>query len=288
MEYTNGNAIITIAQDGTRVIESSDTVLQLEQPLVLDIKWTNKCSNGLDEKGSILCSFCHEAATVNGKEGDWNLLKQILDPLKPGIELALGLNYINADLIEFLKWGKQKKFIINGTINQWHLNNIDNITLLNLLNSRLLNGLGISYRNSYIDSTWIYHPNVIWHVIAGIDSIDDILSKPFKKILVLGFKEFGFGKKSIKIQKSIIQWEKYIYKLLEKECLVSFDTLAVEQLDIKRFFNTNTWDILYQGDYGMYIDLPNEKYRPNSYSNECVDIHTMSLLTYFNTKLCQI
>ena len=74
-QYKNGNALVSIWEDGTRIIEFEED-LQLAYPLNIDIRVSSKCPFGQKEDGSpSLCSFCHESAKVNGVECDYRKLK---------------------------------------------------------------------------------------------------------------------------------------------------------------------------------------------------------------------
>ena len=57
-----------------------------------------------------------------------------------------------------------------------------------------------------------------------------------------------------------------IWKKLE---VVSFDNLALSQLDVKRFFSDKYWESIYMGNdgqYTMYIDLVKEEFAKSSTS----------------------
>lgn len=75
MKYNNGNAVITIESDGSRVIEY-ENILSLDYPLNIDIRVSTQCAFGLNPKtGKSFCSFCHESATTDGVECNYDLLK---------------------------------------------------------------------------------------------------------------------------------------------------------------------------------------------------------------------
>ena len=78
-KYKNGNTKVIILEDGTK-IRSYEGVPSPIFPESIDCKLTNFCD--LD------CAFCHENSTTEGKHADLEKLKEILDPLPPGIELA--------------------------------------------------------------------------------------------------------------------------------------------------------------------------------------------------------
>ena len=68
------------------------------------------------------------------------------------------------------------------------------------------------------------------------------------------------------------------------KCLVSFDNLAIEQLNIKRFFTEEGWNMFYQGDdfsLSMYIDAVEQKFAPTSRSSERKSFNDYSLKRYF-------
>lgn len=284
MLITNGNAAITIKKDGTRIIKFKGN-LKLDYPLNLDIRVTTSCSLGKNPKtNKAFCDFCHESAITNGVECDYELLKDLLSDLPKGIELAIGGNNITAELINFMSWCKTKDFICNLTSNHLHINR-DSKKLKYLLENEIIKGLGISYRKTYpinFDNFFIEHPNVVLHVIAGIDIIDEILALPFNKILVLGYKKFGFGEKyySDNVKDNLQKWYWWIGKLFAKP-LVVFDNLAIEQLNIKRFFDNASWAKFYQGEHSFYINAVEQYYAPSSRSADKTSWSKLTIKKYF-------
>lgn len=269
-QYHNGNAVVNLSEDGTRVIEYEGE-LKLEYPLNIDIRVSTACSLGKNPyTGKAVCEFCHESAMTNGSECDYNSLKEKLFGLPKGIELAIGGNKVTPGLIDFLEWSKEQGYICNLTVNYLHIGR-DARVLKILLKDDLIKGLGISYRKGFaykqIDSFFINHPNVVLHVIAGIDEVDEILKTPFKKVLVLGYKTFGFGVDyfSPDVEKNIKTWYWWVSKLFDKD-VCSFDNLALEQLNIKRFFSDDKWSVFNQGEHSFYIDAVNKIFAPSSRS----------------------
>jgi hypothetical protein len=266
-QHQNGNAEVSIDEEGTRVITYPD-VLELEYPLNIDIRVTTACSLGLNPKtGKAVCSFCHESARVDGQECDYGALKSILGGLPHGTELAIGGNRLTPGLEDFLVWGSIHGYICNLTVNHLHVNR-DGAKLKGMLEAKVIRGLGISYRKDYplnFDEYFIQHPNTILHVIAGIDEVDDILNLPFQKVLILGYKTFGFGVDyySDEVVRSLQRWFWWVSKLFGKK-VVSFDNLAIEQLNIRRFFKENKWEEFYQGEHSFYIDAVAKEFRPSS------------------------
>lgn len=108
MKYTNGNANIWLdLRDGTRIIEYPDHQdLTLDTPLNIDIRVSTQCPYGYNtvtQKST--CAFCHESALMNGQECHYGILQQVLIDanLPRGTEIALGVNEVTPDLIQFVK-----------------------------------------------------------------------------------------------------------------------------------------------------------------------------------------
>lgn len=82
-KYQNGNVLVTLYNDGTKIQEWDDN--EKPQPIFpnsLDLKITNYCDAG--------CRFCHEMSTIEGKHGDLDYLWSIIKNLASGTELAIG------------------------------------------------------------------------------------------------------------------------------------------------------------------------------------------------------
>lgn len=282
MIYTNGNATIQIQNDGTRIIEYQDK-LNLEYPLNLDIRVSTGCSFA-----STICKdFCHESAVTNGKDCNYEILKSKLEDLPKGIELAIGCNTFTEDLYRFLDWCQYKQFICNLTINQGHLQRDSNYLGQAIMND-YVKGLGISYRNSIkwnVHQFFLDYPNTVFHVIAGIDTFKDVenlASKGVKKILVLGEKDFGYNATKVDLNSiNHRKWFWWISKLFKKFEVVSFDNLALEQLQIRRFFSDESWNTFNQGEYSFYIDAANEVFKPSSRSSDSVNWNDATIKDYF-------
>ncbi len=285
LQYQNGNSTVELHHDGTRVISFEDT-LQLEYPLNIDIRVSTACSLGYNPKtGKATCTFCHESARTDGTECDYQELKNKLQGLPKGIELAIGGNKITLGLIEFLTWAKNEGYICNLTVNQLHINK-ERVVLKSLLEDETIYGLGISYRKDYlfgIDDYFIEHPRVVLHVIAGIDDVDDIINNPIKKVLVLGYKTFGFGVDyySDEVKKNIQQWYWWIKKVIDAKEIVSFDNLGLEQLNIKRFLTEDKWEEFNQGEHSFYINAVDNYFAPSSRSGDKTNWNEMTIQNYF-------
>lgn len=285
-QYKNGNADITITEDGTREIEYED-VLKLEYPLNIDIRVSTRCSFGMNPKtGRAFCSFCHESATTNGAECDYEELKGKLSGLPAGIELAIGGNIISAELIDFCEWATNQGYIVNLTVNQGHVATYQ-LQLDELISNGWIKGLGISYRRSLekdnVPERFKRYEHTVLHVIAGIDDINDILNyTSYTKVLVLGEKDFGFNSGNVDLSnRGHKEWLWWIHKMFSVFDVVSFDNLALKQLNVKRFFADDNWEVFNQNEHSFYIDAVNKVLAPSSRSSDKTNWDEYTLKDYF-------
>ena len=124
--------------------------------------------------------------------------------------------------------------------------------------------------------------NAVVHTINGIltESDVDVLKNNNLKILVLGYKQLRRGVDFYSNNKDeIVKNQKWLYDnighLTELFDAVSFDNLAIEQLDIRRLMTEDEWNEFYMGDDGtvtFYIDLVENKFAKNSLSQERYDL----------------
>lgn len=303
--YYNGKAKVTIEGDngengGTRIVEfPEDKEIHeiIDYPLNIDIRLSNKCPLGYNSKtGKSICYFCHESARTDGHVGDINYLIDLLDkqiPYNMHIELAVGVNEVNDDIIKFFKWASNRGFIINATINQSSVatNKKSSRIIIDLINNNYISGLGISFRNidtiKRIPKELINYPSTVFHVINGLDNFDDVKKLSLykvKKILVLGEKNFGFNVDYYNNEKNIsdrLIWYLRISELFNIFDVVSFDNLGLEQLNIKRFVNDKDWQENYQGEYSMYINLVDKYFSTSSRSNFFISSDKTNIKDFF-------
>lgn len=274
IRYKNGNYMVILnRKDGTKIRETEDDSFIASFPESIDLKITNKCDMG--------CKYCHEDSTTEGKHGDI-LDSEFINTLKPFTELALGGGNVlsHPNLISFLEILKCKSIIANITVNQTHfMSNKDLIK--DLVDNDLIKGLGVSLTtptDDFIDLIKQY-PNAVIHVINGIVSLEDLekLYNNNLKLLFLGYKEFRRGKSFY--SERIEEGKKLIYNDIEKIRkgfkIVSFDNLAIKQIDVKRVLTDEEWDEFYIGNDGqftMYIDLVERKFAKNSISTVRYDL----------------
>lgn len=290
--YTNGNATVSIYDDGTRIIESPDDKLNLEFPLNIDIRLSEQCSFGFNPKtNKAICSFCHESARTDGRNATVEQVGKLiglLSPLPRGVELAVGANQITDGLRYLLRASAERGWIVNLTVNQGHIRR-DGEILRQLIDEKLIRGLGISFRPGMgtISRDLLDYENTVVHVIAGIDTLASVkaLATRVKKILILGEKDFGFNKGKVQIvSDSHRQWYRGHHELFKLFKVVSFDNLALEQLNTRRFIID--WDTLYQHEYSFYINAVKQYFSRSSRSEQqvsYVDDPTVTLDSYWRS-----
>ena len=281
--YQNGNVKVIILNDGTKIREFEDTP-NIDHMESVDVKVTNYCDLG--------CPFCHEESTTSGKHADLERLKLILEELPAGIELAIGGGnpLSHPYILDFLIWCKNRGFICNMTMNQLHLNLYKQL-LLDILSDNLIKGLGISIANNdytIIKELQDISDNIVFHVIAGVNKLnvlDELCELKYCKVLVLGYKTYGRG---IRYYSKTVQFimNAWNYRLREYvgKCIISFDNLAIEQLDVQKWFTSDGWSKFYMGDdftFTMYIDAVEQMYAPTSRDNNKISFNECSLIEYF-------
>lgn len=287
--YKNGNAVVSIDNDGSRVVEYEDT-LQLDFPLNIDIRVSTKCAFGAKADGTPgFCSFCHESAKQNGSECDYEKLKNKILDLPKGIELAIGANQLTNNLYEFLYWAKCEGYICNVTINQGHIKR-DMTMIKNAIDIGIIKGLGISYRSGLkwdVPPSILEYTNTVFHVIAGIDTfaeVEALAEMGVKKILILGEKDFGYNIGNVDLNsRKHKEWFWWVHKLFNKFDVVSFDNLALEQLRIQRFFTNENWEVFNNQEHSFYINAVDGYYAPSSRSNDKTDWNKKNIYEYFKS-----
>lgn len=266
--YKNGNMITSIFDDGTRIRETEDDEFMPAFAENMDIKLCNKCDMG--------CPMCHEGSTPDGRLGDI-LNAEFIKTLHPYQEVALGGGNIleHPDLIPFLQKLQDKKVIANITLHQHHFE--QNLGLIKLLaDQKMIHGIGVSMVNpteDFIRRIKCF-PNAVIHVINGIISKEDIetLANNDLKMLILGYKHLRRGNDWYdKDQKNIIEKQQWLKEnlsdVINQFKVLSFDNLAIEQLDVRKLLTDEEWDEFYAGDEGtstFYIDLVEKKFAKNS------------------------
>jgi MoaA/NifB/PqqE/SkfB family radical SAM enzyme len=287
-KYTNGNTTVTILHDGTKIREYENDP-EITHPESIDVKITDYCDMG--------CAYCHESSTTKGIHADLDKLLDVISELPAGVELAIGGGnpLSHPKLVDFLQVLKARGIIANITVNQGHLKAYQDL-LTYLIKDELVRGVGISITSNnfkYIKPLLLITNNIVYHLIAGVNKVE-VIDKLIKlgncKVLVLGYKYFGFGVNyhSKKVDTELKQWYKQLPKLIGK-CTLSFDNLAIEQLNVKRLFTEEGWERFYMGDdfcFTMYIDAVKQEYAPTSRSAIRKSFADCTLLEYFSSRGC--
>lgn len=286
--YKNGNYIVCIMDDGTKIRKTDEDSFIPSFAENTDVKITSKCSIG--------CPFCFEGCTKDGEHAD--LFKyDFINSLHPYTEMALNGNDMNhPDLEKFLMFLKEKKVFANVTVQQKQF--LDSYeTLKKYTESKLIYGIGVSY--AHYDDDFINKvkefPNAVLHTINGLLTKEDIeqLKDKDLKILVLGYKNLQRGKiYLVEHARDYFKNQNYLYvhlpRIIEENYfkLISFDNLAIEQLNVKRLLSDDKWEEFYMGNdgnYTFYIDMVAGKFAKNSLSQERYDIGNKTIDEMFNT-----
>lgn len=267
--YINGNYRVSIFDDGTKIRENGLDYFSPAAPESMDIKITNCCECG--------CPYCHEDSVPDGEHGKIMEAK-FIDTLHPYTELAIGGGnpLAHPELIPFLHRLKEQKVIASMTVNQKHF--LESRDLIkSLADDGLIHGIGVSLTgvtNELIACLGDF-PNAVLHVINGVVSVSEMrhLYDHGFKVLVLGYKEFRRGERfyssSVENKKQDLFDE--LPELVKHFKIVSFDNLAIRQLDVKRLMSESDWNEFYMGDDGqftMYVDMVKEEFAMGSTATE--------------------
>lgn len=281
--YKNGNYNVLLYTDGTKVrtCYGSETP-KPAFPENIDIKITNRCKFN--------CPFCHENSTIDGEHGD--LHSPVLDTLKPGTELAIGGGDImlHPGLEEFLNRMSDRGVICNITINMHDLLYRDNAAKIRQwCEHGLVHGVGVSWDGISPIGEKVYEKlygcehNIVIHTIAGVHDLAKLKLRVPRycsdvKVLVLGYKTLRRGKEykeinGTAIAKQLDKLKEDIKTAIDEDWfdVLSFDNLAIDQLNLDKLVDKAVWDESYMGEEGsftMYIDLPNQEYAMSSTSAE--------------------
>lgn len=287
-KYNNGNYSVTIFNDGTKIRQTMDDDFIPSFSENCDCKITDKCSQN--------CPFCYEGCTNDGKHGDL-FSYAFLDSLHPYTELALNGNDMDHPQFEdFLEFLKTKDVFANITVNQNQF--VKNFAMLKDMQERnLVRGIGVSLvtANDELCEKALALKNVVIHTIVGILSEKDIkfLKNKGLKILMLGYKDLQRGisykdQHGEQIKKNMAWVYDNLQDIQKMFKVISFDNLAITQLDVKRIVPENKWEEFYMGDdgkYTFYIDMVKGEYAKNSLSQIRYPIGDLTIDEMFNNIL---
>lgn len=274
--YKNGNYNVTILSDGTKIRETEDDNFISAFPENIDVKITDCCDMN--------CPMCHENSTTKGKHGDI-LNENFINSLHPYTELAIGGGnpLAHPNLIPFLEKLKELHIIPNLTVNQRHFEN-EQALIRKLVDEKLIYGIGVSLIEATENFVSLIkqYDNAVIHTINGMLTAKqiDVLKNNNLKMLILGYKQFRRGVDFYnKASDTIINNQQWLNdslpEIIHRFNVVSFDNLAIEQLNVKRLLKEDEWNEFYMGDdgqYTMYIDMVNQKFAKNSIAETRYDL----------------
>ena len=289
--YKNGNYNIIMLEDGTKLRFGLGDTLDPEYPECIDMTISKRCNNE--------CSFCYMNCTKNGKDFDFDdpNVRHILDQIHPYTELAVNWNSSVPDKFEeFLRYMSERHVIVNVTIHQDDfIREADYIR--SLQKNDLIHGVGVSYRGLHgmMQSALQKVDNVVLHIVFGVvnvDSVEDFLNDIQEcmpdqinniGLLLLGYKRMGRGRVlasnkdvSTVIEHNIFEWRKfwtwpeYAYRrgyFFDTLKSISFDGLALDQLNIRQVIDEEIYKRFYAGNegaYSFYLDMVDMTYAQSS------------------------
>lgn len=268
--YKNGNYTVMLnLNDGSKLRFNDLDNLTPDHAESIDVTISKYCEVG--------CAFCYSGCSKNGKHADI-MSPSFIDNLPPYTELALNGNEpLHPDLVPFLEKCKKLKLVPSITVNQTtFMKNID--LLKKLSDDRLIYGLGVSLTNQSYE--FIEHikrfPNAVIHVVNGVVDMCQLyfLSNMGLKILVLGYKKVGrgvdyYGYNAPRVEVKMAELYNNLESIVNENWfdVVSFDNLALEQLEVKRLMSEDEYQRFYCGDdgqYTFYVDMVSKKFYKNS------------------------
>ena len=284
-EYKNGNLTTTLYSDGTRIRFTDDDEFRPEFAENVDVQVSNRCDHG--------CGMCYANCTKNGEFGVLGGWK-FLDTLNPGTEMAVNLNIpIAPDFFDFLRLVKSKGVFPNVTINQDHFMQHE-FLIQQLYDEELIYGLGVSLTHpteEFVERIKKYD-NAVIHVINGIFGTKEnkILRGNDLKLLILGYKDIGRGVeyktyKDLEIRRKQKWLSILLPYIINDYKVISFDNLALEQLNVRRLLTDEQWEEFYSGDDGtftFFINLVEGYFARNSLSSVHYEIGDKSMKDMFD------
>jgi hypothetical protein len=273
-DTTDGTKIRVRLDNGGETNEYTKSTM----PELVDLKITNWCDAG--------CSFCYQSSTLKGKHAPLDAIKKHVDILaEMGVfEIALGGGETTAhpDFGAIIDYIVSKNIVPNFTTytDKW----VQDVELVKNIMWKI-GAIGVSVHSMADFETAINIRNIfpsyyqdrkvmIQHVFGSVPISDtaNILREAAAQkfpILLLGYKEVGFGKGKERFDFGNVEDDATIMKLLfdQQKVSVSVDTAFVDRhqrlLDmagIHRVLTTSP-----EGKFSCYVDAVLNKMGPSSY-----------------------
>lgn len=300
IKYINGNYEVRLYQSGTkiRLLDNKYKDFEPEFAECIDITITERCENE--------CPFCYLGCDMSKQHPDLNTdgINTFIQSLHSGTEVAINLNdVLQPGLKDFLTKLLRRGVVTNATISMAeYIRHREEVKAL--IDEKLIHGLGISLTTISTNDITMFEisrdgkphnifdigdltydirkniPHAVFHIVAGLFDkreiniiIEDVIGIFFVRILLLGYKETGRGKDFIseEVRQRIDAMKEKLPEILKQASVVSFDNLALEQLDVKRLFSDKEWHKMYMGDEGQftyYVNLSDMTYGINSMSSD--------------------
>lgn len=272
VEYQNGNYTVKLnLENGTKIRSTEESEFIPDRVESMDVKITNQCQHN--------CGFCHEGSVPDGNKATLVDIYDFAKSLPPHTEIALGGGNLMEDpwhTEEALKIFKTAGAVCSITVRQDDFVK-DYGWIAEWKKLSLVYGIGISLVNVNDPSFWALYdmtPTAVIHTIAGILTQKDmgVLAEHRAKVLVLGYKQLRRGETYFidneeRIQKNIEFLSRYAYSWSRYLEVLSFDNLALEQLDIRNKVPEYVWEHYYMGDDGtttFFVDLVEKEYARSS------------------------
>lgn len=268
--YTNSNYNVMLMEDGTKLRMNNEDHFKPAFAESYDIKITSVCTGSN-------CEYCYEGCGPKGKHADLN--QPFFDTIHSGTEIAINGNDLShPELFDFLQRMKNRGVIVNMTVNQIHFEKYFDI-LKAWMNDKLIWGLGVSLVEPTTKFIMMMKqiPNAIIHVINGIVTVPQLIKLADNnfKVLILGYKQLQRGKDYYESNSFYVgELQRDLNKTLFDEIIpqnwfkiISFDNLALEQLNVREHVNGEAWEKNYLGEDGQfsfYIDAVDGTFAKNS------------------------
>ena len=290
--YKNGSYLVMILDDGTKIRYNKLNIYKPDRVENIDIKITNQCDMG--------CVMCHENSTPDGEHADLIATYPLIANIPPYTELAIGGGnpLCHPRFEAFIENCHDLNLICNVTVNKTHFTNPTYFKNLSFWKQHnCLHGIGVSvFDVTDEEIEMLKKMDAVCHVIIGVTPISVLykLAHSGLKILILGYKEFRRGayfyeQNAQRIDNLKVVWSKWISTAIKERwySVLSFDNLAIKQLDLKNKLSQEEWDSFFMGDDGidgefssasMYIDLVKMEFAKNSCAPlterySCKDFH---------------